>query len=76
MAHETVIHRIDAELALAEPSAAIAPALAADGIDEFLTVILTHETRQWTDQYATDLKASHDCWTACFGLSSEQRSWL
>jgi hypothetical protein len=55
MAHETVIHRIDAELALAEPSAAIAPALAADGIDEVLTVILTHETRQWTDQYATDL---------------------
>src|SRR5262249_19104154 len=55
MAHETAIHRIDAELAQGEPSARIPPALAADGIDEFLTVVLTHETQQWMHQYANDL---------------------
>lgn len=55
MVFETAMHRIDAELALAEPSVPIPSALAADGIDEFLTVVLTHETQQWTHQYTSDL---------------------
>ena len=36
MAHETAMHRVDAELAAGRPLAAIDPELAADGIDEFL----------------------------------------
>ena len=44
MAHETAIHRVDAELTVgaAAPSAAAAldPHLASDGIDEYLSVIL------------------------------------
>jgi uncharacterized protein (TIGR03083 family) len=36
-AHETTIHRVDAELAAARPVTEIPPALAADGIDELLT---------------------------------------
>ncbi|HEV2371639.1 MAG TPA: maleylpyruvate isomerase N-terminal domain-containing protein [Streptosporangiaceae bacterium] len=55
MAQETVIHRIDAELAVAEPSALIPAAFAVDCIDEYLTVVLVHETQDWTQQYASDL---------------------
>ena len=36
MAHETAMHRVDAELAAGRTPAAIDPELAADGIDEFL----------------------------------------
>jgi uncharacterized protein (TIGR03083 family) len=41
MAHETAIHRLDAESALADvPPTRFSPAFAADGIDEFLTYLL------------------------------------
>jgi uncharacterized protein (TIGR03083 family) len=40
MAHETVVHQADARLAVGlDPSAGIDPALAADGIDEWLTLM-------------------------------------
>ncbi|MGE5226546.1 MAG: maleylpyruvate isomerase family mycothiol-dependent enzyme [Planctomycetaceae bacterium] len=39
MAHETAIHRVDAELA-AEAETPVDPALALDGIDEVLTIML------------------------------------
>ncbi|MGH9170749.1 MAG: maleylpyruvate isomerase family mycothiol-dependent enzyme [Acidimicrobiales bacterium] len=35
-AHETAVHRVDAELAAGGPPSAISPAFAADGIDELL----------------------------------------
>lgn len=38
MLHETLVHRVDAELALGIPST-IAPEVAADTIDEFLTIL-------------------------------------
>jgi uncharacterized protein (TIGR03083 family) len=38
MAHETLIHRWDAEAGAGRVPSAIAPALAADGIDEYLTL--------------------------------------
>ena len=40
MAHETVVHRVDAEQALAGPVASIEPAFAVDGIDEVLRVFV------------------------------------
>ena len=40
-AHETAIHRVDAELAAGRPSPSFAPAFAADGIDELLTCFIT-----------------------------------
>jgi uncharacterized protein (TIGR03083 family) len=44
MAHETAIHRVDAELALgvaaASPDAVLDPHLASDGIDEYFAVML------------------------------------
>ena len=40
MAHETLVHRVDAEQAAGRTIGAIDPALAADGIDEILTVFV------------------------------------
>jgi hypothetical protein len=42
MAHETVIHRVDAELAAGLPAAHVPDDLAADGIDEVLTCFLAY----------------------------------
>ena len=50
MAQETVIHRIDAELALGEQSAPISDDLAIDGIDEVLKLFLGYGSRAWADE--------------------------
>jgi hypothetical protein len=55
MAHETAMHRIDADLAVQRPPVAIPVELAADGVDELLTMFLARETTQWTEEYADDL---------------------
>lgn len=39
MAHETVIHRVDAELSVGQPTA-VDPGLATDGVDEVLSIFL------------------------------------
>ncbi|MEV4286740.1 maleylpyruvate isomerase N-terminal domain-containing protein [Nonomuraea bangladeshensis] len=44
MALETVVHRIDAELAAGTPVTPVPDDLAADGVDEILTVMLAYET--------------------------------
>jgi uncharacterized protein (TIGR03083 family) len=49
MAQETVIHRIDAELAAGLPLAPVADDLAVDGIDEFLHIFLAYGTTAWLD---------------------------
>jgi hypothetical protein len=72
MVFETAVHRIDAELALAEPSAPIPSALAAEGIDEFLTVVLPQETQQWTHQYTSDLSDWGQRWLL---VSAGQAQW-
>jgi uncharacterized protein (TIGR03083 family) len=51
MAQETVIHRVDAELAAGLPIAPISADLAADGIDEVLVAFLAYETRTWPDDF-------------------------
>ena len=45
MAQETVIHRVDAELAAGEPIAPIPDDLAVDGIDEVLERFLAYGSR-------------------------------
>jgi uncharacterized protein (TIGR03083 family) len=55
MAQETVIHRIDAELALAQPIQPVADDLAVDGIDEVLTIFLEYASRRWASDFGDDL---------------------
>ena len=56
MAHETVIHRIDAELGTGQPVTAVAADLAVDGIDELLKVFVAYAVDEWGD-YFTDMLA-------------------
>ncbi|MEQ4301623.1 maleylpyruvate isomerase N-terminal domain-containing protein [Plantactinospora sp. B6F1] len=51
MAQETVIHRVDAELATAQPVTEIPGDLAADGIDEVLRLFLGYGTRRWPEEF-------------------------
>lgn len=55
MTHETVIHRIDVELALGETVVPVPVDLAIDGIDELLADFLAYETRQFTDEHKANL---------------------
>ncbi|MEV4533253.1 maleylpyruvate isomerase family mycothiol-dependent enzyme [Asanoa sp. NPDC049518] len=57
MAQETVIHRVDAELAAGRPISPIPPELAADGIAEVLEVFLSYATRQWPEDFGDLLRA-------------------
>ncbi len=49
MAQETVIHRVDAELAAGSQIAAIPADLAADGIDELLVIFVQYGTTNWLE---------------------------
>lgn len=42
-AHETTVHRVDAELAHGDPVSPVRPDFAADGVDELLTGFITRE---------------------------------
>jgi uncharacterized protein (TIGR03083 family) len=57
MAHETVIHRIDAELGTRQPIDRVPADLAVDGIDELLKVFLAYSVATWGD-YFKDILAS------------------
>lgn len=57
MAQETVIHRIDAELAAGQPVAPVPDDLAVDGVDELLKVFLAYSVATWPD-YFTEILAS------------------
>ncbi|MFC7714563.1 maleylpyruvate isomerase family mycothiol-dependent enzyme [Nonomuraea recticatena] len=52
MAHESVIHRVDAELAAGLPVTPIPADLAADGVDEVLTAFLAYEAAQSPEEFA------------------------
>jgi uncharacterized protein (TIGR03083 family) len=58
MAQESVIHRVDAELALGAAVAPIPADLAVDGIDELLRVFLAYGAETWVDYFAPTLKES------------------
>jgi uncharacterized protein (TIGR03083 family) len=56
MAQETVIHRIDAELALGAEVQPIPADLAVDGIDEVLTLFLVYGVEAWPDEFRDQIK--------------------
>jgi uncharacterized protein (TIGR03083 family) len=58
MAQESVIHRVDAELAAGGPVSTIPADIAADGIDEVLDTFLAYSTRTWPDYFTDDLGAA------------------
>lgn len=53
MAQETVVHRMDAELAAGVPVAPVPDDLAIDGVDEALKRMLAYGSEQWPEEYAT-----------------------
>jgi uncharacterized protein (TIGR03083 family) len=53
MAQETVVHRMDAQLAAGEPRTPAPDDLAVDGVDEVLKRFLAFGSVQWADEYAT-----------------------
>jgi uncharacterized protein (TIGR03083 family) len=65
MAQETVVHRVDAELAANEPSP-VDPDLAADGVDEILVIMLAGD---WSDEPDDALTAQR------VRVSTRGRSW-
>jgi uncharacterized protein (TIGR03083 family) len=58
MAQETVIHRVDAELATGRPMAPIPHDLAVDGIDELLEVFVAYSVAAWGDYFSDILAGS------------------
>jgi uncharacterized protein (TIGR03083 family) len=58
MAQESVIHRIDAELAAGVAIAPVPDDLAVDGIDELLKVFVGYAFSQWPEDFAEALKNS------------------
>ncbi|SNT57698.1 TIGR03083 family protein [Asanoa hainanensis] len=58
MAQETVIHRVDAQLAAGFAISPIPAELAGDGIAEVLEVFLSYATRQWPEDFGDLLRAN------------------
>jgi len=58
MAQETVIHRIDAELAADTPVAPVPDDLAIDGIDELLKAFVAFDVKKWPEDFAETLAES------------------
>lgn len=73
MAQETVIHRVDAELAASVPVAGIPGDLAADGIDELLVAFVEYGTTNWPEEFAEMLKPAGD---RLVSVVTPQRSWV
>lgn len=72
MAQETVIHRIDAELAAGVESRPIPDDLAVDGIDEILQVFLAWPSREWLEDFAEPLSKGD----GSVLVSAGGQSWL
>ena len=58
MAQETVIHRIDAELAAGLPVTPVPDDLAVDGVDEVLERMLAYGSVAWPEEFA-EMKGDH-----------------
>jgi uncharacterized protein (TIGR03083 family) len=72
MAHETVIHRIDAELSTGQPVGPVPADLAVDGVDELLKVFLEFSVANWGDRFSDILTRSRG-WT--YTLRTEAAAW-
>ncbi len=73
MAQETVIHRIDAELAAGVPQAPVPQDLAIDGIDEFLVVFLAYGTTEWNSYAQPVLQGTEG---DAVRLATDGAAWL
>lgn len=73
MAQETVIHRIDAELAAGVPSVDVPDDLALDGIDEVLRIFLEYCVATWHEDFVADLAGTGGQTVA---VTSGRRRWL
>lgn len=73
MAQETVIHRIDAELALKEPIAPVPEELAVDGVDEVLERFLAFGSREWLEDFGDHLAG---CDGRAVLITTGGRGWL
>lgn len=58
MCHESVVHRVDAELVAGLELAPIPDDIALDGVDEFLTLFLGERTRQMRERFADVLEGA------------------
>ena len=81
MAQETVVHRMDAQLAAGLPVTPAPDDLAADGVDEVLKRFLAYGSVQWPEEYAT-VQGGHlatgegtDTVIVTTGVSPAQTSW-
>ncbi|MEV5749905.1 maleylpyruvate isomerase family mycothiol-dependent enzyme [Actinoallomurus sp. NPDC052308] len=72
MAQETVVHRIDAELAAGQPVAPVPADLAVDGVDELLKVFLAYSVNEWGD-YFTDILAGAPART--YAIRTDGAAW-
>lgn len=58
MAHETLIHRIDAELGTGVQVAPVPAELAVDGVDELLKVFVAYSVAEWGEAFSDILAGS------------------
>jgi uncharacterized protein (TIGR03083 family) len=73
MAQETVIHRLDAELALGVPAAPIPADLAVDGVDEVLVCFLAFASTEWREEFGDLLD---DCDGSAVRVRAGGSPWL
>jgi uncharacterized protein (TIGR03083 family) len=73
MAQETVIHRVDAELAAGSPVSPIPPDLAADGIDEVLSIFIGYGTTHWPEELGDLLNAPDD---RELSVATDKQAWV
>jgi uncharacterized protein (TIGR03083 family) len=72
MAQETVIHRLDAELAAEVPHAPIPTDLADDGIDELLSCFLSYASVEYPDELGEHLA---ECDGRTVQIATEESGW-
>ncbi|GII78517.1 hypothetical protein Sru01_34990 [Sphaerisporangium rufum] len=73
MAHETLIHRVDAELAAGRPVSPVPEDVAVDGVDEILKIMMGYGSVRWREDFGALLDvpdarpvavaAGHHAWT-------------
>lgn len=72
MAQETVIHRIDAELAVGVPVAPVPADLAVDGIDELLKIFVAYDVAEWGEYFTDILDGSTG---STYSVQTEGAAW-
>ncbi|NUR50571.1 MAG: maleylpyruvate isomerase family mycothiol-dependent enzyme [Hamadaea sp.] len=73
MVHETVIHRVDGELAAGQSPTEVPDDVALDGIDENLRAFLAYQVIQWPEEFAEALAG---CGGETLLVSAGGRAWL